>query len=191
MYFLSGLKKSKVQKEATTTNNDQLDNTAVSNETTNNETLNNNVLIYCIVDDLFSKKPVFNEYHKTLRLFADRDIIMKPREFRVIHTNEKIYISEYVYNFGTISNKYSGTFLIIQFNFLNEGALNQQIKITLKNLSCFTYKIPKDDELGVITFVTDKKVNFQLVTTYQIIFDPLTKTILQNDDGKRRISKCV
>ena len=100
--------------------------------------------------------------------------------------NEKIYFSEYLYNYGTISSKYSGTFLIIQFNFLNEGNLNQELKITLKNLSCFTYRIPKDPELDVIIFVTNKQIKFQLVTTYQIIFDPLTKTILQNDDSKKR-----
>ena len=150
------------------------------------------MLLYCIVDSLFSKKPTFNEFYKTLRIYAERDIIVKPREFIVIHRNDKIYFSEYLYNYGTISNKYSGTFLIIQFNFLNEGNLNQELKITLKNLSCFTYKIPKDDKLGVITFVTNKKIKFQLVTTYQIIFDPLTKTILENDDiKKRRRSKLI
>ena len=167
-----------------------MDNTTKTDETTTDEISNNTVLIFCIVDSLFSKKPTFNEYLKTLRIFADKDIIVKPREFKIIHTNEKIYISEYLYNFGTISNKYSGTFLIIQFNFLNEGNLNQQLKITLKNLSCFTYKILKDDKLGEITFVTNKKVNFQLVTTYQIVSDPLTKTILKNDSDKRRRSKC-
>ena len=168
-----------------------MDNTARTDETTTDETPNNTVLLFCIVDSLFSKKPTFNEYHKTLRIYADRDIIVKPREFKVIHTSEKIYISEYLYNFRTISSKYSGTFLIIQFNFLNEGNLNQQIKISLKNLSCFTYKIPKDDELGVITFVTNKEVKYQLVTTYQIVFDPLTQTLLKNGDDKRRKSKCI
>ena len=147
---------------------------------------NNTVLIYCIVDGLFTKKPTFNEQHKILHIYADHDIIVKPREFKVIETKEKIYFSEYIYNFGTISSKYSGTFLIIQFNFLNEHNLCQHLKITIKNLSCFTYKIPKDDELGTITFVTDKKLNFQLVTTYQIIFDPLTKTILNSDDNSRK-----
>ena len=74
----------------------------------------------------------------------------------------------------------------MQFNFLNESNLNQEIKITLKNLSCFTYKIPKDEELGVITFVTDKQVIFQLVTTYQIIFDPLIKTLIKDDTNNSR-----
>ena len=141
---------------------------------------------------MFSKKPKFNKKHKTLRIFAENDIIIKPREFKVIHTKDKIYISKYLYNFGTISSYYSGTFLIMQFNFLNEGNLNQEIKITLKNLSCFTYKIPKDHELGVITFVTDKQVNFQLVSTYEIIFDPLSKTLFQNDrDDERRRTKSI
>ena len=82
-----------------------------------------------------------------------------------------------------------GTFLCIQFNSLNERTPNQKLKITLKNLSCFTYKISEGDELGEITFVTDKKVNFQLLNTSQIVFDPLTKKLLKNDGGKRA-SKC-
>ena len=161
------------------------DNTTVADGSGNNNT----VSIYCIVDGLFNKKPTFNEQSKILRIYADNDIIVKPREFKVIETKEKIYFSEYLYNFGTISSKYSGTFLIIQFNSLNEHNLSQHLKITLKNLSCFTYKIRKDDELGTITFVTEKKINFQLVTTYQIIFDPLTKTIINNDDDVRSSNK--
>ena len=82
-----------------------------------------------------------------------------------------------------------GTFLCIQFNSLNERTPNQKLKITLKNLSCFTYRISEGDELGEITFVTDKKVNFQLLNTSQIVFDPLTKKLLKNDGGKRA-SKC-
>ena len=158
-----GLTKSKVQKEISVNYNDQSDNVINDNtsETSNDGKPNNTVLLYCIVDSLFSKKPTFNEFYKTLRIYAERDIIIKPREFRVINTCDKIYFSEYLYNYGTISNKYSGTFLIIQFNFLNEGNLNQELKITLKNLSCFTYRIPKDDELGVITFVTNKQIKFQ------------------------------
>ena len=159
-----------------------------TNETTD-EISNNIVSIFCIADNLFSKKPAFNEYLKTLRIFADKDIIIKPRELKIIHTDEKIYISEYLYNFGTISNKYLGTFLTIQFNFLNEGNLNQKLQITFKNLSYFTYRISKGDELGEITFVTNKKVNFQLINTYQIVFDPLTKKLLKNDDNKQT-SKC-
>ena len=189
MFFI-GSRKSKVQKDFSINydNNDQLDNT---DETTVDAISNNTVLLFCIVDSLFSKKPTFNEQLKTLRIYADKDIIVKPRELKIIHTDEKIYISEYLYNFGTISNKYSGTYLTIQFSFLNESNLNQTLKITLKNLSYFTYKISKGDELGEITFVTNKKINFQLVTTYQIVFDPLTKTILKNDDSsKRRTSKC-
>ena len=156
---------------------------------TTDEISNNIVSLFCITDNLFSKKPTFNERLKTLHIFANKDIIIKPRELKIIHTDEKIYISEYLYNFGTISNKYMGTFLCIQFNSLNERTPNQKLKITLKNLSCFTYRISEGDELGEITFVTNKKVNFQLINNCQIVFDPLTKKLLKNDDSKRT-SKC-
>ena len=56
----------------------------------------------------------------------------------------------------------------------------------MKNLSCFTYKICKDDELGMITFVTNKEIKFQLVTAYQLIFDPLTKSTLYNEQNQRK-----
>ena len=84
-----------------------------------------------------------------------------------------------------------GTFLSIEFNNLNERTLKQKLKITLRNLSYFTYKISKNAELGEITFATDKKINFQLLNTCQIAFDPLTKKLLEkNDDSKQRSSKC-
>ena len=182
------MSKSKTRKEFRYSS-DQLDN--ISNNSDNNKDKNDEspkdtVLIYCITDSLFSKKPTFNELHKTLHIYADRDIVIQPREYRVVNTNEKIYLSKYAHNFGTISSKYSGTFLSIQFNFLTEGNLNQEIKITLKNLSCFTYKISKDDELGKITFVTNKEIKFQLVTAYQLIFDPLTKLTFNNEQNQRK-----
>ena len=161
--------------------------------TATNETIDgtfNNVSIYCIANNLFTKKPTFNESTKTLHIFADRDIIIKPREQRIIHTDEKFFISQYLYNFGTISNKYMGTFLSIQFNSLNECIPNQKLKITLRNLSLFTYRISQGDELGKITFVTDKKINFQLINNYQIEFNPSTKKLLTNDDSKRK-SECT
>ena len=132
---------------------------------------------------------MFNESTKTIHIFAGKDIIVRPRELKIIHTDEKFYISEYLYNFGTISNKYMGTFLSIQFNNLNKKTLNQKLKITLKNLSCFTYRISEGDELGEIIFFTNKKINFQLTNTCQIVFDPLTKK-LKNDDSNKRTSKC-
>ena len=115
--------------------------------------------------------------------------MIKPREQKVIHTNEEIYLSEFLYNFGTINSRYLGTFLSIEFNNLNEQTLKQNLKITWRNLSYFTYKISKDAELGEITFATDKKINFQLVNTCSIAFDPLTKKLLKNDDASKRKSK--
>ena len=82
-----------------------------------------------------------------------------------------------------------GTFLSIEFNTLNERTLKQNLKITLRNLSYFTYKISKDAELGEITFATDKKINFQLLNTCTTVFDPLTKKLLKNDDVSKRRSK--
>ena len=185
------MSKSKTQKEfpraVVDYSSDQLDNISNNNNNEDNddEPAKDTVLIYCITDSLFSKKPTFNECNKTLHIYADRDIIIKPREYRLVNTNEKIYLSEYAHNFGRIGNKYSGTFLNIQFNFLKEGNLNQEIKITIKNLSCFTYKISQNDELGVITFVTNKEIKFQLVTAYQLIFNPLTKLTFDNEQNKR------
>ena len=82
-----------------------------------------------------------------------------------------------------------GTFLSIEFNNLNERTLKQNLKITLRNLSNFTYKISKDAELGEITFATDKKINFQLINTCTVAFNPLTKKLLKNDDASIRRSK--
>lgn len=82
-----------------------------------------------------------------------------------------------------------GTFLSIEFNNLNEHVLKQNLKITLRNLSYFTYKISKDAELGEITFATNKKINFQLLNTCTIAFDPLTKKLLKSDDVNKRKSK--
>ena len=172
----------------TPTVDDRHQNTTTKNETADGVPNNNTVSVFCVVVNLFSKKPTFNEQLKTLCIFADKDII-KPRELKTIRTDEKIYISEHMYNFGTISTKYLGTFLTIQFNFLSEGNLNQKLQITLKNLSYFTYRISKGDELGEITFVINKKVNFQLISSYQIRFDPLIKKLLKNDECKCA-SKC-
>ena len=70
----------------------------------------------------------------------------------------------------------------IEFDNLNEHTLKQNIKITLRNSSYFTYRISKDAELGEITFATDKNINFQLINNCRIAFDPLTKKLLKNDD---------
>ena len=189
MFFLGSIKSKILKKEVLINNNDDDQSKNTTNETTDG-TLNN-VSIFCIADNLFSKKPTFNESAKTLQIFAQKDIILKPKELKIIHTDEEIYISDFLYNFGTISTKYLGTFLSIEFNNLNERTLNQKIKITLKNLSLFTYRISQGDELGEIIFVTDKKINFQLLNSCQIAFDPLTKTLLRNDSNKRRKSECT
>ena len=72
-----------------------------------------------------------------------------------------------------------GTYVLIEVNALNERTLNQKLKITLKNYSIFTYRIRKGDEIGEITFVTGKKINYQLTNTCEINFDPLSKKFIQ------------
>ena len=62
---------------------------------------------------------------------------------------------------------------------MNERTLNQKLKITLKNLSFFTYGIFEGYELGEITFITNKKINFQLTNTCEIKFNPATKKLLE------------
>ena len=83
-----------------------------------------------------------------------------------------------------------GTYLVFEVGALNERSLNQKLKITLKNYSIFTYRISKDDEIGEITFVTDKKINYQLTNTCEINFDPLNKKLIQkyNDNSKKLIT---
>ena len=83
-----------------------------------------------------------------------------------------------------------GANLTIDVNVLNERSLNQKLKITLRNYSIFTYRISKDDEIGEITFVTDKKINYQLTNTSEINFDPLNKKLIQkyNDNSKKLIT---
>ena len=62
-----------------------------------------------------------------------------------------------------------GLNLTIDVSILNERTLNQKLKITFKNYSIFTYQIPKDSEIGEITFVTDKKINYQLTNSFEVI----------------------
>ena len=81
-----------------------------------------------------------------------------------------------------------GTYLVIETSPLNENT-NQKLKISFKNYSIFTYRIPKGDEIGEITFITDKKINYQLTNTYEINFDPLNKKLIQKDnDNSNRLS---
>ena len=185
--MLGPIKSKFVQNNEVSRNNDELDYI----KTQTNRTLNSSdtVTIFCIANNLFSKKPTYNDSTKTLHIFAERDIVIRPRERKVIHTDEQIYLSEFLYNFGTINSRYLGTFLSIEFNNLNEQTLKQNIKITLKNLSYFTYKISKDAELGEITFATDKKINFQLINNCTVTFDPLTKKLLKSDDVSKQRTK--
>ena len=136
---------------------------------------------------MYTKKPWFNEKTKTLHIFANRDILLRPKQQIIIETDESFYLSKYLYNFWTISSKYIGVNLTIDANALNERSLNQKLKITLINYSIFTYRISKDDEIGEITFITDKRINYQLTNTYEINFDPSNKKLIQkhNDNSNR------
>ena len=71
-----------------------------------------------------------------------------------------------------------GANLTIDINPLNERSLNQKLKIIFKNYSIFTYRISKDDEIGEITFITDKKINYQLTNSCEINFDPSNKKLI-------------
>ena len=99
-------------------------------------------------------------------------------------------MSDYLYNYWTISTKFIGVNLTIDVNSLNERSLNQKLKITLRNYSIFTYRISKDDELGEITFVTEKKINYQLTNSCDINFNPSNKKLIQkqNDNSKKLIT---
>ena len=79
--------------------------------------------------------------------------------------------------------------MTIDANALNERSLNQKLKIILKNYSIFTFRISRDDEIGEITFVTDKKINYQLTNTYEINFNSSNKKLIQKyDDNSNRLS---
>ena len=156
-----------------------------TNEAITDTTDNNNketVLILCVGDNLYTKKPVFNEQTKTLHIFANRTILIRAKEQVVIETDETFYLSKYLYNYWTISTKYMGVNLTIDVNSLNERIINQKLKITFKNYSIFTYRISKDDEIGEITFITDKKINYQLTNTCEINFDTLNKNVISKHD---------
>ena len=139
---------------------------------------------------MYTKKPSFNERSKTLHIFANRDILLRAKQQVIIETDESFYLSEYVYNYWTISSKFIGVNLTIDVNALNERSLNQKLKITLRNYSIFTYRISKDDELGEITFVTEKKINYQLTNSCDINFNPSNKKLIQkqNDNSKKLIT---
>ena len=134
---------------------------------------------------MYNKKPSFNEKTKILHIFANRDILLEPKKQVIIESDESFYLSEYLYNYWTISSKFMGLNLTIDVNTLNERSINQKLKITLKNYSIFTYRIPKDDEIGDITFVTDKKINYQLTNTCEINFNPSNKKLIQYNDNSK------
>ena len=151
-------------------------------DTTDN--IEENVLILCIANNLYTRKPWFNERSKTLHIFANKDIIIKAKQELTIETDESFYLSNYLYNYWTISSKYIGSYLVIETGPLNENNTNQKLKIKFKNYSIFTYRISKDEEIGEITFVTDKRINYQLTNTCEINFDPLNKKLI-NDNSNR------
>ena len=152
-------------------------------DTTDNNT-KETLLILCIGNNLYTKKPVFNEQTKTLHIFANRTILLKAKEQVVIQTDETFYLSNYVYNYWTISTKYMGVNLTIDVNRLNERTINQKLKIIFKNYSIFTYRISAGDEIGELTFVTDKKINYQLMNTSEIDFNTSDKKIIiKNNDN--------
>ena len=150
-------------------------------DTTDNNT-KETLLILCVGNNLYTKKPVFNEQTKTLHIFANRTILLKAKEQVVIQTDETFYLSNYVYNYWTISTKYMGVNLTIDVNRLNERTINQKLKITFKNYSIFTYRISAGDEIGELTFVTDKKINYQLTNTSEINFNTSDKKIIIKDN---------
>ena len=74
--------------------------------------------------------------------------------------------------------------LTIDVNILNEKTINQKLQITFKNYSIFTYRILAGDELGELTFVTDKKINYQLTNTSELNFSTSDKKIfIKNNDN--------
>ena len=80
-----------------------------------------------------------------------------------------------------------GVSLTIDVDSLNERTINQKLKITFKNFSIFTYRILAGDEIGEFTFVTDKKINYQLTNTSELNFNTSDKRILikDNDNSQR------
>ena len=81
-----------------------------------------------------------------------------------------------------------GLNLTIDANALNERSLNQKLKLILKNYSIFTYRISKDDEIGEITFVTDKKINYQLTNTCEVKFNSSNRKLIQQNDNNKKLS---
>ena len=82
-----------------------------------------------------------------------------------------------------------GVNLTIDVNELNERIINQNLKITIRNYSIFTYRISAGDEIGELTFVTDKKINYQLMNTTEINFNTSDKKIIiKNNDNNQRFS---
>ena len=81
-----------------------------------------------------------------------------------------------------------GLNLTIDANALNERSLNQKLKLILKNYSIFTYRISKDDEIGEITFVTDKKINYQLTNTCEVKFNSSNRKLIQRNDNNKKLS---
>ena len=78
--------------------------------------------------------------------------------------------------------------LTIDVNRLNERSINQKLKITFKNFSIFTYRILAGEEIGEFTFVTDKKINYQLTNTSELNFNTSDKKIVIDNDNSQRFN---
>ena len=117
-------------------------------------------IIY-LTDNLFNRKPTFNQETKTLTLYAEKNITLKKREFKYFNCEDRILVSNYLYNFSTTSDFLLARGIRVHANFLTSKS-TENIVLTLRNLTNFKLIIHKDTEITKIRFVTHKFVNFRI-----------------------------
>ena len=127
-----------------------------------NDTIKYNAtsIIY-ITDNLFNRKPKFDQDNKLLTLYAEKNITLNKREFKSFTCEDRIKVSNYLYNFSTTSNFLLTRGIKAHASFIASNT-TENIILTFHNLTNFKLIIHKDTELTHIRFVTHKFVNFKI-----------------------------
>ena len=107
------------------------------------------------------RPPVFDNDNKILRLFAEKDFIVKSHVHLEYETESSIYLTNYMYNFSSTSDFMIRRGLRISVVFIR-SRLKQKLKICFVNLLPFTLKIFENSEICKIRFVTHSNVQLEI-----------------------------
>ena len=131
------------------------------------ETADDNATKYNVVnliyytDNIFVKKPMFDQDHKLLTLFAKRDITLKPKKFKYFNSADSILLTKYVYNFSSTSDFLLKCGIRAHAIFIMSKT-EQRLVITLQNLTPHKRIVHTGTELTKIRFVTHSFIDFKI-----------------------------